>query len=104
MFLDSSMPAYLVPTSSGGKTCLARFTGDAERSLAALYYVMREKYNERAAHRAADEWLRIFEQRLEEAGNLPELKRITTAAIVHFVSTIAQPSASVTPNLPSTSM
>jgi hypothetical protein len=39
-----------------------------------------------AAHAAADCWLRVFEERLEGSSELPELTRITAAAIALFVS------------------
>jgi hypothetical protein len=92
------MPAHLVPASSNGRICgcLASFAQDAEHSLAALYYCVREIYDERAAHSAAEEWLQVFEERLEGSSDLPELTRITAAAIALFVSTIAKPSASFT--------
>ena len=72
-------------------SCLASFAQDAERSLAALYYCVRETYGERAAYGAAEEWLQVFEERLEGASGLPELTRITAAAIALFVTSVAKP-------------
>jgi hypothetical protein len=95
-FLHSFMPADLVPASC----CLASFTRDSERSLAALYYCVREIHDERAAHSAAEGWLKVFEERLEGSSGLPELTRITAAAIALFVSTIGKAPASLTLDSP----
>jgi hypothetical protein len=71
------MDGHLVPASSNSKIrcSLVNFTLDAERS-----------YGDDAAHAAADCWLRVFEERLEGSSDLPELTRITAAAIALFVS------------------
>jgi hypothetical protein len=90
MLLDGSMPAQFVSATSNARTCLTTFMQDAERSLAAVYHSVREIYGEQAAHNSAEAWLRIFEERLGETGELPDLKRITRAAIRIFVSTIAK--------------
>ena len=95
MFLDSSMAVHLVPANSREKPCLASFTREAERFLAALYCCVREMYGERAANSAAEEWLRIFEERFDEACDFPELTNITAAAIALFISSIVKPSASL---------
>ena len=65
---------------------LENVTLDAERWLAALYWCVRTSYGDDAAHAAADCWLRIFEERFEGSSGLPELTRITVAAIVVFFS------------------
>jgi hypothetical protein len=89
------MVVHLFPVSTKGNTCtcLASFTQDAERSLAALYYCVRETYDERAAHSTAETWLQILEERLEESSDLPDLTSITAAAIALFVSNIVISSA-----------
>jgi hypothetical protein len=82
------MDGYPVPASSNSKTrcSLENFASDAERWLAALYRCVRTSYGDDAAHAAADCWLRVFEERLEGSNGLPELTRITAAAIALFVS------------------
>jgi len=75
------------------RDCLASFTQDAERTLAAVYYCFEETYGDRAARSAAQVWLRILEERREEPGELPELTAITAAAIAFLVSNLAKPSA-----------
>jgi hypothetical protein len=82
------MDGHLVPASSNSKICrsLENFTLDAERWLAALYWCLRTSYGDDAAHAAADCWLRVFEERLEGSSGLPELTRITAAAIAFFIS------------------
>jgi hypothetical protein len=52
-------------------------------------------YGERAANSAAEERLRIFEERFDEACDFPELTNITAAAIALFISSIVKPSASL---------
>ena len=85
------MDGRLVPASSNSKIrcSLENFTLDAERWLAALYRCVGASYGDDAAHTAADCWLRIFEEQLEESSYLPELTRITAAAIALFVSRLA---------------
>jgi hypothetical protein len=82
------MDGHLVPGSSNlNIRCpLENFTLDAERWLAALYWSVRTSYGDDAAHAAADCWLRVFEERLEGPSDLPELTRITAAAIALFAS------------------
>jgi hypothetical protein len=82
------MDGHLVPASSNSKfrCSLENFTLDAERWLAALYWCVRTSYGDDAAHAAADCWLRVFEERLEGSSDLPELTRITAAAIALLVS------------------
>jgi hypothetical protein len=82
------MDGHLIPASSNSKIrcSLENFTLDAERWLAALYGCVRTSYGGDAAHAAADCWLRIFEERLEESSDFPELTRITAEAIALFVS------------------
>ena len=82
------MDGHLVPASSNSdiRYFLENFTLDAERWLAALYRCVRTNYGDDAAHLAADCWLRVFEERLERSSGLPELTRITAAAIALFVS------------------
>jgi len=82
------MDGHLVPATSDSKICrsLENFTLDAERWLAALYRCVRTSYGDEAAHVAADCWLRVFEEQLEGSSDLPELTRITAAAIALFVS------------------
>jgi hypothetical protein len=82
------MDGHLVPASSNStiRDSLENFTLDAERWLAALYWCVRTSYGDDAAHAAADCWLRVFEERLEGSSDLPELTRITAAAIALFVS------------------
>jgi hypothetical protein len=81
------MDGHLVPASSNSKfrCSLENFTLDAERWLAALYWCVRTSYGEDAAHAAADCWLRVFEEQLEGSSDLPELTRITAAAIDAFI-------------------
>ena len=74
MLLDGSMPAQFVPATSNAKTCLTSFMQDAERSLAALYYSAREICGEQAAHSAAEEWLRIFDERLGRQASFRDSK------------------------------
>jgi hypothetical protein len=82
------MDGHLVPASSNStiRDSLENFTLDAERWLAALYWCVRTSYGDDAAHAAADCWLRVFEERLEGSSDLPELTRITAAAIALLVS------------------
>jgi hypothetical protein len=82
------MDGYLVTATSNSKIrCpLENFTLDAERWLAALYWGVRTSHGDDAADAAADCWLRVFEERLERSSDLPELTRITAAAIALFVS------------------
>jgi hypothetical protein len=82
------MDGHLLPASSHSKSrySLESFTSDAERWLAALYWSVRTSYGDDAAHAAADCWLRVFEERLQGSSGLPELTRITAAAIALFVS------------------
>ena len=82
------MDRHLVPTTSNSKIhCpLENVTSDAERWLAALYRCVRTSYGDDAALAAADCWLRVFEEQLEGSNGLPELKRITAAAIAVFLS------------------
>ncbi|MGA2909241.1 MAG: hypothetical protein ABSE36_16180 [Terracidiphilus sp.] len=86
------MEAHLVPAGSNSKIrcSLENFTSDAERWLAALYWCVRTSYGDDAAHAAADCWLRVLEKRLEGSSDLPELTRITSAAIAVFVSNYRQ--------------
>jgi hypothetical protein len=90
------MTAHIALASSNDeiRDCLASFTQDAERSLAAAYHCFQEIYGDRAAWSAAEVWLRILEERLEEPGELPELTAITAAAIAFSVSNLVKPSAS----------
>ena len=82
------MDGHLVPASfnSQFRCSLEKFTLDAKRWLAALYWCVRTSYGDDAAHSAADCWLRVFEEQLERSSDLPELTRITVAAIALFVS------------------
>jgi hypothetical protein len=82
------MDGHLVPTSSNSNIpcSLENFTSDAERWLAALYWCVLRSYGDNAAHAAADYWLRVFKERSEGSSTLPELTRITAAAIALFVS------------------
>jgi hypothetical protein len=82
------MDGDLVPVGSNSTIhgSLENFTLDAERWLAALYCCVRTNYGDDAAHGAAECWLRVFEERLQGSSDLPELTRITAAAIVLFVS------------------
>ena len=82
------MDGHLVPASSNSKPrcSLKNFTLDAEYLLAALYWCVGTSYGDDAADAAADCWLRVFEERLEGSSDLPELTRITAAAIALFVS------------------
>jgi hypothetical protein len=90
--LEVVMDGHLVLPSSDSKIrcSLENFTLDAERWLAALYWCIRTSYGNDAAHAAADFWLRVFEERLEGLSGLPELTRITAAAIALFVSNYRQ--------------
>jgi len=90
------MTAHIALASSNDeiRDCLASFTQDAERSLAAVYHCFQEIYGDRAARTAAEVWLRILEERLEEPGELPELTAITAAAIAFSGSNLVKPSAS----------
>ena len=65
------MDGHLVPASSNSKIpcSLENFTLDAERWLAALYWCMRTTYGDDAAHGAAECWLRVFGERLEESSD-----------------------------------
>ena len=82
------MDGHPVPASSNSKICcsLENFTLDAERWLASLHWCVRTSYGDDAAQAAADCWLQVFEDRLEGSSDLPELTRITSAAIALFVS------------------
>jgi hypothetical protein len=82
------MDRHIVPASSNSKSrcSLENFTLDAERWLAALYWCVRTSYGDDAAHTAADCWLRVFEEQLEGSSGLPQLTRITVAAIALFIS------------------
>ena len=86
--LEVVMDGHLVPASSNSdiRYFLENFTLDAERRLAVLYWSARTSYGDDAAHAAADCWLRVFEERLEGSSGLPELTKITAAAISLFVS------------------
>ncbi|HMD20761.1 MAG TPA: hypothetical protein VKH40_10590 [Alloacidobacterium sp.] len=85
------MDGHLVPAGSNSKIrgSLENFTLEAERWLAALYWCARTSYGDDAAHAATDCWLRVFEERLEGSSGLPELTRVTAAAIALFVSRLA---------------
>jgi hypothetical protein len=48
--------------------------------------VYADKLRRRCSHGAAECWLQVFEERLEGSSDLPELTRITAAAIALFVS------------------
>jgi hypothetical protein len=89
------MDGPLIPVSSDSKIRCSReiFTLDAERWLAALYKCVQTSYGNDAAHAAADCWLRAFEEQLEGSSDLPELTRITEAAITLFILTIEKSSA-----------
>jgi hypothetical protein len=82
------MDGHLVPAGydTNIRCSLENFTSDAERWLAALYWCVRTSYGDDAADAAADCWLRVFEERLEGSSGLPELTRITAAAIAVFAS------------------
>ena len=82
------MDGHLIPVSFNStiRGSLENFTLDAERWLAALYWCVRASYSDDAAHDAADCWLRVFEEQLEGSSGLPDLTRITAAAIALFVS------------------
>ena len=82
------MDGHLVPVSSNStiRDSLENFTLNAERWLAALYWCVRTSYGNDAAHGAAECWLQVLEERLEGSSDLPELTRITAAAIALFVS------------------
>ena len=82
------MDGHLVPVRSNStiRGSLESFTLDAERWLSALYRCVRTGYGDDAAHAVADCWLRVFEERFEGSSDLPELTRITAAAIALFVS------------------
>ena len=82
------MDGHLVPASSNSdiRYFLENFTLDAKRWLSALYGCVRTSYGDDAARAAADCWLRVFEEQLERSSDLPELTRITAAAIALFVS------------------
>jgi hypothetical protein len=86
------MDGHLVPASSNSdiRYFLENFTLDAERWLSALYRCVRTSYGDDAARAAADCWLRIFGERFEGSSDLPELTRISAAAIALFVSTHRQ--------------
>ena len=80
------MDGHLVLASSDSKILcsLENFTLDAERWLAALYCYVQTSYGDDAARAVADCWLRVFEERLEGSSGLPELTRITAAAIAEW--------------------
>jgi hypothetical protein len=82
------MDGHLVPASSNSKIhcSLENFTSDGERWLAALYWCIRTSYGDDAAQAATDCWLRVFGERFEGSSDLPELTRITAAAIALFVA------------------
>ena len=82
------MDGHRVLASSDSKICrsLENFTLDAERWLSALSWCVRTSYGDDAAHAAADCWLRVFGERFKGSSDLPELTRITAAAIALFVS------------------
>ena len=81
------MDRHLVTASSNSRSAALRsnFTFDAERWLAAFYWCVRTSYGDDAARAAADRWLRLLEEQLEGSSDLPELTRITAAAIALFV-------------------
>ena len=80
--LEVAMDAHLA-FHSNAKICdsLEIFTLDAERWLAALYWCVRKRYWDQAARIAADCWLRVLENALDEKCELAELETITKAAI-----------------------
>lgn len=79
------MDARLVYSSNAKiRDPLEIFTTAAERWLAALYWCVRKRYGNRAARIAADCWLGILENGLDERCELAELERITKAAIILF--------------------
>ena len=84
-----------VPADSNSiiRGSLESFTLDAERWLVALYWCVRTSHGDDAAQGAVECWLRVFEEELERSSGVPELTRITTAAIDLFISTAATPSA-----------
>jgi hypothetical protein len=86
------MDGHLVPAGSNSRIrcSLENFTLDAKRWLAALYRCVRTSYGDDAAHAAADCCLRVFEEQLEGLSDLPELTRITGAAIALLVSNHCQ--------------
>ena len=86
------MDEHLVYASSNSniRRSLENFTLDAERWLAAVYWSVWTSYGDDAAHAAADCWLRVFEERLEGSSCLPELTRITAAAIDLCVSRLVR--------------
>ncbi len=86
--LEVVVDGHLVLASSDSKILCSpeNFTLDSERWLAALYCYAQTSYGDDAARAVADCWLRVFEERLEGSSGLPELTRITAAAIALFVS------------------
>ena len=82
------MDGHIVPATSGSKIrcSLENFTLDAERWIAAFYWCVRTSYGNDAAHAAAHCWLRVFEERLEGSSDIPDLTRITAAAIALFIT------------------
>jgi hypothetical protein len=82
------MDGHLAPARSNSniRCSLENFTLDAGRWLSALYWCVRTSYGDDAAHAAADCWLRVFEERLDESSDLPELTKITATAIALFAS------------------
>jgi hypothetical protein len=58
------MTAHIARASSNDEIldCLASFSQDAERFLAAVYHFFQEIYSDRAARSAAEAWLRILEE------------------------------------------
>jgi hypothetical protein len=86
--LEAAMDGHLVSVSSNSTTpdALEDFTSDAERWLGALYWSVRADYGDDAARTAAECWLQVFEERLEESSDQPELTGTTVTAIVRFAS------------------
>jgi hypothetical protein len=89
------MDAQLVSSPNAKiRDSLEIFTLDAERWLAALYWSVRTCYGNQAARIAADSWLGILENCLDEKCELAELGQLTRTAIVLFASQVAGSSPS----------
>jgi hypothetical protein len=80
------MDGHLVPAASNSRNpcSLENFTLDAEHWLAALHWCVRTSYDDDAAQAATDCWLRVFGERFQGSSDIPELTRITAAAITLF--------------------
>ena len=69
---------------------VAAFADEAERALAALYQSVCETYGQKTAFSVAEEWLEIFELRIENCKNaIPAIREITVSSIAASLALLA---------------